>query len=130
MTNFRKLEVWRMSIIMSTQILQFSRNMDRIWQYSLGDQIRKCALSIPSNIAEGAGRSNKSFAHFLDIAIGSSFELETQLILLCRMHLIENDEFERLSNNLQSIQKMLNVLRRRIRSSLNDQGPRTNDQKP
>jgi four helix bundle protein len=94
-----------MSLDMSVQILLISKNFEGPWQYSIGDQLRRCALSIPSNIAEGAGRSNRSFAHFLDIAIGSSFELETQLIMLKDLHLLKNDEFDELLKTLQSVQK-------------------------
>jgi four helix bundle protein len=73
----------------------------------LSSQIKRCAVSIASNIAEGAGRnSNKEFKHFLGIANGSSYELHTQLILTYELNLIEKNRIEELLNLITEIQKM------------------------
>lgn len=78
-------------------------------KYGLTSQIRRCAVSIPSNIAEGSSRnSNKEFARFLSISIGSSFELETQLMLSKELNFISESDFNSLEINLNEIQKMLN----------------------
>ena len=84
-------------------------NLPQIEKYALSDQIRRCAVSIPSNIAEGAGRNHtKEFIQFLSISLGSLYELQTQLEIAQRVGYISN------INNLESktleIEKMLNAL--------------------
>ena len=70
--------------------------------------MKRCSVSIPSNIAEGSGRnSNKEFNHFLAIALGSAFELQTQLILLKELHLLNEDKVDKLMLDLMEIQKMI-----------------------
>ena len=80
--NFRELKIWKeaMNIVKSVYLLTSQLPADE--RFGLVSQINRCAISIPSNIAEGSGRtSNKEFLHFLNISLSSSFELETQLIL-------------------------------------------------
>ncbi len=82
MRNFRKLEVWKDSIVFTKRIYQQLESFPNHEKYELKSQIRRAAISIPSNIAEGASRqSSKEFARFLEIALGSAFEIETQLII-------------------------------------------------
>ena len=77
-------------------------------KFGLTSQMRRCAVSIPSNIAEGAGRStDKSFAHFLDISYGSSCELETQVIISSRLGFISTIQFKEIENRIHRIQKMI-----------------------
>lgn len=77
-------------------------------KFGLVSQIRRCAVSIPSNIAEGAGRNNNNeFVHFLGIASGSCYELETQLILLSELNFSQESEVSALLENLNEIQKMI-----------------------
>jgi four helix bundle protein len=81
-------------------------------QYGLTSQIKRAVVSIPSNIAEGAGRgSDKEFAHFLSIALGSAFELETQIILANSFNFLSQGQFEEISNQLIKVQKMVNAFR-------------------
>ena len=76
-------------------------------KYGLTSQIKRCAISIPSNIAEGAGRNtNADFARFLDISNGSSNELETQLLLAQRLNFLDASDVTSISNELDQIQKM------------------------
>lgn len=73
--------------------------------FNLKAQLNRCAVSIPSNIAEGSGRdSNKSFIHFLNISISSAFELETQLYLIHRLYQVEIEE---VLEKVEEIQKMI-----------------------
>jgi S23 ribosomal protein. len=77
-------------------------------KFGLISQIRRCAISIPSNIAEGAGRNNvKEFYQFLGIASGSCYELETQIILLLDLNFINEEQITPLLTNLNEIQKMI-----------------------
>jgi four helix bundle protein len=82
MHNFKKLVVWRRSMILTRQCYDLTRGFPNLERYGLSSQIQRSAVSIPSNIAEGAGRaSNKEFVRFLRIAHGSACELETQLLV-------------------------------------------------
>lgn len=74
-------------------------------KFGLTSQMNRCAVSIPSNIAEGSSRTNKSFSHFLDISLGSSFELQTQLILANAKKYISEDTLSLLENKLEEFQK-------------------------
>ena len=69
-------------------------------------QITRCSVSIPSNIAEGSSRTDKSFLHFLDISLGSSFELETQLIIACNRNHITKEQLTKIGVKIQEFQKM------------------------
>jgi len=89
------------------EIYQLTKSFPDDERFGLISQMRRSALSIPSNIAEGAGRgSSKEFARFLAIAKGSSSELETQLELSYRLEIIEEDIFQSLSKKLEYINNM------------------------
>ena len=84
-------------------------------RYSLTSQITRSAVSIPSNIAEGASRSSeKDFARFLEISLGSSYELETQLIIASTRNYVAVIEFELVLKNIISLQKGIHALRKKI----------------
>jgi four helix bundle protein len=68
--------------------------------------MNRCSISIPSNIAEGSARTNKSFSHFLDISLGSSFELGTQLILASNRNSIDEKKLTTIEVKLEEFQKM------------------------
>ena len=106
MHNFKDLEVWQKSIVLCKQVYLLGEKIPRDQKYSLTDQIQRCEVSIPSNIPECAGRgTKKSFAHFIQIALGSSFELETQLILI--QQIFADISTEELIVQLNKIQRML-----------------------
>ena len=82
MNYFKELKVWQKAIDLVTEIYTKSQEFPKEELYGLTSQIRRSAVSIPSNIAKGCGRkTNKDFANFLGISLGSAFELETQLII-------------------------------------------------
>ena len=107
MHNFKELIVWKKSKDFVKLLFEQFQTFDT--KYSvLYKQIMRSALSIPSNIAEGAGRnSNKQFNQFLNIAYGSSCELETQLIIAHELGILEELNFKEISKLLEEIQKML-----------------------
>lgn len=84
-------------------------------RYGLVSQMNRSSVSIPSNIAEGCGRkSAKEFYHFLNIALGSAFELETQLIFSFEFSFIKEEKFTNLSININEIQKMITGLQKSL----------------
>ncbi len=94
---------------LAVEIYRITASFPKEEIYSLTSQIRRCAVSIPSNVAEGAARgSHKDFARFLYVALGSAAELSTQLILAQRIGYLESIDNE--LEKLEIIQKMLNAL--------------------
>ena len=104
MNNFKDLLVWQKAIDFTIQIYAELKSFPKEEVYSLTSQIKRSLVSIPSNIAEGAGRgSKKEFNQFLSIALASSFELETQLIIASRLNYIKNDDFLKELNHIQNM---------------------------
>ncbi len=115
MHNFKSLAVWQKSIDLTTEIYSLTMGFPTDEKYGLTSQIRRAAVSIPSNIAEGAGRkSSKEFKHFLSISTGSACELETQIIVAHRLNLIDKLIMDEIGLKISEIQKMLYGLEKSI----------------
>lgn len=107
MHNFKDLKIWDKAMDLAVDVYKATSNFPTEEKYGLTSQMRRCAVSVPSNIAEGAGRNtNGEFRQFLGIANGSSFELQTQLILSNRLKLIDDVAVAPLLKELEEIQKM------------------------
>jgi len=107
MKTHKDLIVWKKSIDLVTLIYKHTLNFPKPEQYGLTNQMRRSAVSIPSNIAEGAGRvSTKEFLHFLSISVGSSSELETQLIISGNLGFLKTSIVEQLLTEIEDIRKM------------------------
>jgi four helix bundle protein len=114
MNHFNKLDVWQKSIDFAVDINQLTKRLPSHEKFNLQSQLNRAAVSIPSNIAEGAGRdSDRDFCRFLSIALGSAFEIETQLILVVRMNYFNAEELNPLFNKINEIQKMIYSLRKK-----------------
>jgi len=109
MHRFKELKVWNESMFLSKEVYRYCRMLPDQERYGLVSQMQRSAISISSNIAEGAGRdSKKSFSYFIQIAIASSFELETQLLLSKEIYTdIDDDKYNELCAQLTIVQKML-----------------------
>ncbi len=108
MHNFKELNSWKEAKDLSVHIYKLTSKFPSSEIYGITSQIRRAAVSIPSNIAEGAGRnSNKDFSRFIAIALGSAFELETQLLIASEIDYIDNEDYKELIVSLNKIQKML-----------------------
>lgn len=122
MHKVEDLKVWQKSIELTKQVYTVIAELPDNERYGLTSQIKRCAVSIPSNIAEGAGRnSNKEFKHFLGIANGSSYELHTQLVLVYELNLIEKYKIEDILNLIIEIQKMIYSFQKSLEAHLNSQ---------
>jgi len=107
----KDLNVWQESRKLVSEIYSLTSKFPKDEIYSLSSQIKRAAVSIPSNIAEGAARnSNKEYIHFLYIAMGSLAELDTQLTLAMDLKFITEKELMEISENLNAIGKMLSGL--------------------
>ncbi len=107
MHNFEKLKIWEKAMDIAVKVYEISLLLPDDEKFNLIHQIKKCAVSIPSNIAEGSGRnSNNEFAYFLGIANGSTFELITQLILAKRLKLIKEEIIQPVINELVEVSNM------------------------
>ena len=106
--NFRELKVWQKSIELSKEIYNLTASFPKEEKYGVISQIQRCSVSIPSNIAEGCGRNGTNeLKHFLSISLGSSYELETQIILSKEFEYITNEQKEQTINQIQEIQRMI-----------------------
>src|ERR1700722_4011357 len=107
MHNLKELKIWNKAIDLSVDVYKATANFPSDERFGLTSQSRRAAVSIPSNIAEGAGRnSKKEFNNFLGIANGSSYELQTQLIISNRLDLLNGDLLNDLLNQVDELQKM------------------------
>jgi four helix bundle protein len=105
--NFKELLVWQKAMDLVVFIYHLTRAFPIEEKYGLISQVQRCAVSIPSNIAEGSGRvSKKEFQHFISIAMGSSFELETQVILAFNFNYISKEQLDEFGILIAPIQKM------------------------
>ena len=115
MNKFKELKVWQEAIELAAEIYSITEQFPSKETYGLVSQINRSAISIASNIAEGAGRnSNKEFNQFLGIALGSLYELETQLIIGNRIGYLTSETNEQLLTRITTISKMLTRLKQSL----------------
>lgn len=116
--NFREYTVWQDAVEYATYIYEVTNNMPRLERKGLCDQLQRAAVSIASNIAEGSARPTDSdFAHFLDIALGSAFEVETQLMIAKKIEYINENQYQNLITKLSSIERQITAFINSIRIS-------------
>ena len=115
MHDFRQLDTWKIGMELTKKIYHYSNKLPSSQRYAVISQMQRSSASIPSNIAEGCGRdSKKTFSYFLQIALGSAFELETQLLLSRDLFRVEEKEVSELIGMVQKCQKMLIGLKRSL----------------
>jgi len=112
--NFRELNIWKNGMRIAKAVYAISKELPKEEKFGLISQIQRCSVSIPSTIAEGSGRSTvKDFSNFLNISLSSSYELETQLIMINELYKIETNV---LVNDIHELQRMIIGFRRIISS--------------
>ena len=117
MNYFKELKVWQKAIDLVTETYLITKKFPKDEVFGLVSQMRRCIVSVPSNIAEGCGRkSNKEFVNFLGIALGSSFEFETQIIISKNIGYLNDEQFSLLESEIQHIQNMIIKLQNSLES--------------
>jgi len=113
--TYKELIVWQKSVTIVEHVYTLTKNFPKDEIYGLTSQMRRAAISIPSNIAEGWSRETRGdFAYFLRIARGSSSELETQLEISQRLTLITDTRYNEVSELLSEVSRMLNAILRKL----------------
>ncbi|WP_246034790.1 four helix bundle protein [Polaribacter aestuariivivens] len=100
------MKIWQIGIEIVDDVYSMIEKFPKDERFGLISQISRCSVSIPSNIAEGSSRTDKSFSHFIDVALGSSFELETQLIIAYNRNYINKEQLTKIELKIQEFQKM------------------------
>ena len=117
--SYKDLLIWQKGIEIVTDLYQLVENFPKEEQYALTSQLKRAAVLIPSNIAEGYGRnSTQSYIHFVSISRGSLFELETQLLVAQKLKFIKNETlFSNIMNQITEETKMINSFINKLESS-------------
>ncbi len=119
MHKLEELIIWKKSIELTKKVYLICQSLPLDEKFGLISQIKRSSVSVASNIAEGAGRnSNKEFIQFLGIANGSSFELQTQLILSVELNFLQKDEVNTILQLIIEIQKMNYVFQQKLKSNI------------
>ena len=104
--NYKNLKIWSLGMEIVDDVFKATESFPNEEKFGLASQINRCSVSIPSNIAEGSSRTDKSFSHFIDISLGSSFELETQLIIANKRNYLNKEQLKSLEDKIAEFQKM------------------------
>ena len=115
--NFRDYPVWNEAVNYATYVYEVTGQMPWFEKKGLCDQLQRAAVSISSNIAEGAAKpSNAEFAHYLDTALGSAYEVETQLLIANKVGYVEDETYHSLLTDIIEIERQLAGLIRTLRT--------------
>lgn len=121
MHNFRELIIWKEAMKIAKVVYVVSARFPATENYGLIAQIRRSAVSVPSNIAEGAGRnSDKQFLNFISIAVGSAYELETQLLLSVDLGYVGEDDIKDIVADIILLQKKMYRFQEQLREKIKD----------
>ena len=117
--DYKDLLVWKKAMNLVLAVYNITKLLPKNEIYGISDQMRRAAVSIPSNIAEVYGRqTQKSYAQFLTIDRGSAYELETQLLLCQKIHQISSETIKDILNSISEIKKMLTAIINRLHQQL------------
>jgi four helix bundle protein len=118
MHNLKELKVWQKAVDITKRIYAVTQTFPNEEKFGLVSQMRRAAVSIPSNIAEGAGRnSTKEFLQFIGIANGSPFELFTQSYISFELNIMKKNDFDVLSDEIKQLQNMLYAFKEHLKSN-------------
>nr|WP_315027952.1 four helix bundle protein [uncultured Chryseobacterium sp.] len=113
--NFKHLNIWKLSIELADEIYVITDSFPKNEEFGLKSQIRRCTVSVASNIAEGSSRSsNKDFNRFLEISLGSLYELQTQIIISDNRNYLETSKTEEIENKIIELQRMISGFQKNL----------------
>jgi len=112
--DFKDLIVWQKSVTLAKEIYALTRHFPREEQFGLTAQLRRAAVSVSSNIAEGHSRRGREFAHFLSIARGSVSEVESQMLLAVELGFVTKDQIATVESISLEVRRMLSTLINRV----------------
>ncbi len=119
MHNLKELKIWNKAVDLAVEVYKVTANYPTDERFGLINQSRRAAVSVSSNIAEGAGRnSEKEFCNFLGIANGSCFELQTQLVIANKLTLLEEKKLDTLLFKIDELQKMTYGLQQKLKGKI------------
>ncbi|MET3731649.1 four helix bundle protein [Moheibacter stercoris] len=104
--NYKNLKIWQLGIEIANEISDLLVDFPVHEKYDLSSQLSRCSVSMPSNIAEGSARTDKSFSHFLDVSFGSSFELSTQHIIAHHRKHLSTKKLNYFEDKIEEFQRM------------------------
>lgn len=117
--SYKDLIVWQKSMDLVVDVYEIIKNLPQRELYALSSQMQRSVVSVPSNIAEGFGRSHtKEFIHFLQISLGSTYEIQTQTEICLRLHYITHQDATRISALSEEIAKMISALIQKLKLKL------------
>ena len=116
MHNYKNLDIWKEAMTLAYQVYEVTRNFPDMEKFGIVSQMTRAAVSVPSNIAEGAGReTDKDFIHFLSIAVGSLFELNTQIQLSEQIGYLTKEQSLLLQDQITKLECKIVALKDRLR---------------
>ena len=119
MNNLKELKIWKKAMDLAVNVYEATASFPTDERYGLTSQTRRAAVSISSNIAEGAGRNSvREFNNFIGIANGSSYELQTQLLIANKLNLIANEVLDPLLLQIEEMQKMTYAFQKMLKSKI------------
>lgn len=115
--SYRELLIWQKSILVVTNIYKLTRDFPKEELFGITSQMRRCAISIPSNIVEGFGRKSQGdFKRFLNISLGSTYELQTQIEISQNLEYLNTENYKYLMESCVELEKMMNSLVSKIKA--------------
>lgn len=119
MKTFRDLLIWQKAMELVTNCYAISADFPKDEQFGLTSQIRRCSISIPSNISEGFGRgTNKDYLRFLNFSLGSLFEFQTQIEIAFNLKYISLEKFDKLYEDSRELERMLSSFMRQVKKTI------------
>lgn len=121
MASYKELKVWQKGIHLVKDIYKVTDAFPKGEHFGLVDQLRRASISIPSNIAEGNGRHSRGdYIHYLHIARGSCYEMETQVIISKELGFLDEAQYQSLSTQIDEVGRMLNAMIQKLSSTSNN----------
>ena len=106
--NFKNLNIWKLALDLANEVYNITDQYPKNEEFGLKSQLRRCSVSVASNIAEGSSRSsNKDFNRFLEISLGSLYELQTQIIISSNRKYLNIETFNNIENKIEELQRMI-----------------------